>query len=97
MPSPFEFVLLAIATWQIAHIITKDSGPYNLVGAFRTRFPLGGLTTCLRCCAVWVAIALYAVYLLVTRQPVTGMAVVFVPAISGAALMLASYSGAAHS
>ena len=50
-----DFLLLALFCWRAAHLITSESGPFNLAARFRTRFPLGGLTTCLKCASVWTA------------------------------------------
>lgn len=88
--SLLDFLLIAIATWRLAYLITSESGPFDIALRFRTRFPLGGLTTCLKCASVWTAIACYLLWL-TPLQPV-----VWVLAVSGGALMLASYTGVNH-
>lgn len=88
-----DLLLLALFCWRTAHLIASESGPFNLMGRFRSRFPLGGLTTCVKCASVWTA-ALG--WLLWTFGSEAGQAVVIVGAVSGAALMLATYTGVAH-
>lgn len=88
--SLLELLILALAAWRLAYLITAESGPFNLVGHFRSRFPLGGLTTCLKCASVWTAALVY----LLGMTPLYPL--VWVLAISGAALMLAAYSGVQH-
>ena len=89
-----DLLLLALFCWRTAHLITSESGPFNIVGRFRARFPLGGLTTCVKCASVWTAVL---GWLLWTYGGDAGHAVVIVGAVSGAALMLSTYTGAAHS
>lgn len=88
-----SLLLIALWTWRTAFFVTSEDGPYNVAGRFRTWAPLGGLTTCLRCASVWTALL---GFLLWTFGGQVGQAVVTVGALSGAALMLAAYSGASH-
>lgn len=89
--SPLDLLLLTLATWRAAYLVTKESGPFHLAAAFRSRFPLGGLTTCLKCASVWAA-ALMLLLWLTPLQPV-----VYVASISGAAIMLGNYTGSSQS
>lgn len=89
--SPPDLLLIALATWYLAYVVTKTSGPFEMMGRFRFRFPLGGLTACIVCAAPWLAAALYLLY----RTPLQPIVVVL--ALAGAALMLGSFSGASHS
>ena len=90
-----DLLILSIATWRLANLIAREDGPYHLIGAFRSRFAILQRDDrnhyCVYCTSVWVAIALTLLWL-TPLQPV-----VWVLAISGAALMLASYSGVNHS
>lgn len=84
-----DLLLLALASWSLSHMITREAGPYRLFERFRAHFPLGGLTTCVYCMVRWVAPLLLIIHLFV---PVITWAL----AISGAALMLHSYTGVGH-
>ena len=88
--TPLDFIIIAIASWRLAFLVTREDAPFKLALKFRSRFPLGGLTTCLYCASVWTAAACYALWL-TPLQPL-----VVIAAVSGAALMLAAYSGANH-
>jgi hypothetical protein len=86
----FDLLIIALAAWRLAYLLTKESAPFNLMGRFRTRYPLGGLLTCIYCASVWTALLCMGLYL-------TPLApVVWIFAISGGALMLASWTGANH-
>lgn len=88
--TPFDLLVLSLATWRLAYLITKESGPFHLAERFRARFPLGGLTTCLKCASVWCALFWLAVW----QMPAAP--VVYVFAVSGAALMLGTYIGSSQ-
>ena len=83
-----NLLILALATWYISHCVTREKGAFNVFGRIREYLPLGGLTLCIYCLSVWVAIPCYI--LLNTRFAV----LVYLPAIAGAALMMRSYTGA---
>jgi hypothetical protein len=85
-----DLLILALATWYLAHAIVKTHGPFKLFATLRERYPLGGLLTCLHCAALWIALLL----LLLWQTP--AQPVIYVPAVAGAALMLATYTGASH-
>lgn len=85
-----DLLTLALAVWYCTYAITKSSGPFHVFVTVRQRLPLGGLTTCMVCASVWIAGALYLLWL----TPVQPL--VYLPAIAGAALMLGSYTGANH-
>jgi hypothetical protein len=89
--NPLDLLILALATWRLAYLVTSEKGPFDIALRFRTRFPLGGLTSCLKCASLWCAAVLFVLGL-TPLYPV-----VWVLAVSGAALMLASFSGVAHS
>lgn len=36
-------------------MLTKEDGPFSVFLRFRTRYPLGGLMTCIYCLSVWAA------------------------------------------
>lgn len=90
MASLADLLILALATWRLAYLISKENAPFNLMGRFRTRFPLGGGSSCIYCVSVWCA----AFWLILWQTPLRPLVYLF--AISGAALMLATYSGVNH-
>lgn len=85
---PLDFILLAIATWRLAFFVSNEAGPLAFMARLRSRNDLGGLLTCIKCVSVWAALLLLVLY----SSPLS--ALVWVLAVSGLALMLASYTGA---
>lgn len=83
-------ITLAIATWRLSFMITRETGPFEVFRRLRDRFPLGGLTTCLYCTSIWIALLAYVFW----DSPARSLIICF--AISGVALMLASYTGSNH-
>ncbi len=88
--SPLDLLILALATWRLAYLVSRERAPFNIMGYLRDKFPLGGGTACMMCMSVWTA-ALMLVLWHTPAQPV-----VYVAALSGAALMLASWTGVHH-
>ena len=82
-----DLLLLSLAAWRLSYLIASEEGPYHILTRFRARFSLGGLTTCIYCLSVWMALGVYVLYQY--WQPP-----VYVLAVSGLALMLRSYTGA---
>lgn len=61
----FEFVLAALATWRITHLLSKEDGPFDLI--FRLRRQLGqslfgSLLDCFYCLSIWIALP-FAIWL----------------------------------
>jgi hypothetical protein len=57
----FRFVLAVLATWRIAHLLTSEDGPANLVTRLRifvAESPLAGVMDCFGCLSLWVAVPL---------------------------------------
>jgi hypothetical protein len=84
----FTFVLAALATWRLSHLLASEDGPAGVV--FRLRKYLvnsffGRLMDCFGCVSLWVA-APFALF--VTTRPLE----IFVAwlALSGGAMMLQS-------
>lgn len=88
--SPFDFLILAIATWRTAHLLVHEDAPFHFMARIRARTTFGGLLTCIKCASVWTA----ALLLLLWFTPLYPL--VWIAALSGAALMLGSYTGASH-
>lgn len=85
---PFDILVLAVATWYIAHLITRSDGPYAVFRKLREAMPMGGLLTCSVCASIWIATGCYILWM----SPLQHL--VYLPAIAGASLMAGVYSGA---
>ena len=54
-----RFVLAALATWRVTHLLANEDGPADLVFHLRRRLgdsPIGGLMDCFNCLSFWVAV-----------------------------------------
>lgn len=83
---PFDFIVLALATWYLAYSIAHKDGPWQLFKRVRERLPLGGLTACIVCLSFWIGGAFYV--LSIVAQPV-----VSVFAVAGLAILLHRFTG----
>ena len=85
-----DVALIACAVWRASYALTKESGPFAVFARIRARFPLGGLTTCIKCAGWWIALLFVVLY----ATPLRPLVIVF--GVSGLALMVAAYTGVAH-
>ncbi len=83
----FDFLVIALAAWRLAFMISHERGPFGVFETLRARLPLGGLTSCIFCLSVWTA----GTCLLLWYTPLAVLVAVL--ALSAAALMLASWTG----
>ena len=83
-----ELIIITLATWRLSYMLVTEEGPYQILTRLRARFALGGLTDCIYCMSVWVALLMWLTW------QTDAYPVVMVLAISGAAMMLRSYTGA---
>jgi hypothetical protein len=74
----------------MAYMVVREDGPANMFGRIRYRFAWTGALQCVYCMSVWTAGVAYLLWL-TPLQPL-----VWIAAISGAALMLASWTGVHH-
>jgi hypothetical protein len=88
--SPLDLILLALATFYLAHAISASYGPWHVFEWLRVHLPLGGLTACLVCLSVWLAAGLY-VLMQTALAPV-----VYVLAIAGLSVLAWRYTGGEH-
>jgi hypothetical protein len=54
-----RFVLAALATWRITHLLANEDGPADIVARLRTRVAnsfVGELIDCFGCLSIWIAI-----------------------------------------
>ena len=61
MNNEFLFILLALATWRISHLLNKEDGPFNIIFLLRRKAGngfWGSLLDCFYCVSVWVALPL---------------------------------------
>jgi hypothetical protein len=86
---PFDLVLLALATWRLAYLMVKESGPWQIMATIRAWSTFGGLLNCIYCASLWAGIAMFG--LLLVFPPV-----VWVFAASGGAMLLWRYTGGDH-
>jgi hypothetical protein len=80
----FRFVVAALATWRITHLLVLEDGPFDLLVRLRAVLGRAGrLIDCFYCCSVWIAAPLA---LFVTTAPATWLCVW--PALSAIACIL---------
>lgn len=90
---PVRFVLAALATWRVTHLLANEDGPADIVFRLRRRLgdsPIGGLMDCFNCLSFWVAIP---TTFFLTTQPIP-WAMSWL-ALSGAACLLDRLGGKA--
>jgi hypothetical protein len=92
----YWLVVGILGVWRIAHLVTAEDGPWNVVGRLRTRAgsgQWGELMDCFKCLSVWVA-APFAVALGETSSK----RLLLWPALSAGAIVLenASNGGAGY-
>jgi hypothetical protein len=87
------FVLAALATWRVTHLLANEDGPADVVFKLRRRIGdgfIGALMDCFNCMSVWVAAA-FAFFL--SRS--LGLWFLSWLALSGAACLLERLAGEA--
>jgi hypothetical protein len=81
-----RFVLAALATWRVTHLLASEDGPADLIVRFRARLGhglAGKLMDCFNCLSLWTAAP---AALLVSRKPLDWLATWL--ALSGSACLL---------
>jgi hypothetical protein len=81
-----RFVLAALATWRVTHLLANEDGPADIVFRLRRRLGhglIGRLMDCFNCLSLWIAAP--AAFFLSTRPFVWVMSWL---ALSGAACLL---------
>ncbi len=64
-----RFVLAALATWRVTHLLASEDGPADLIVRFRARLGqglAGKLIDCFNCLSLWIAAP---AALFVSRKP----------------------------
>ena len=88
--SPFDLLVLALATWRLAYLLVKEAAPFGIMTRIRAYTTLGGMLDCLYCSSVWAAIACY----IALQTPLAH--VVYIAAVSGLAMLLWRFTGGNH-
>ena len=57
-----DLILLAVATWRLAYLITREDAPFAIMRRIRAITTLGGLLDCIYCASVWCAFGLVLIY-----------------------------------
>jgi|GEM_PF-388992 len=81
-----RFVLAALATWRVTHLLASEDGPADVIVRFRARLGqglAGSLMDCFNCLSLWIAAP---AALFVSRKPLDWLLACL--ALSGAACLL---------
>lgn len=84
---PLDALALGLAAFYAAYVVTRTHGPFGVFAHLRDRVPLGGLTTCFYCLALWAGGLAYV--LLIVWPPG-----VYMLAAAGFASFVYRYTGA---
>lgn len=88
-----DFLIIGLATWRLAYMVTHEAGPLHVFRRVRERFPtvndggVGELLHCQYCASVWTGLACVALWLAGAHL------VNVVLAASALGLAIASYTG----
>jgi len=91
--TPFDFLLIALASWLTAYYLVKSSAPFNLFGRLRAwageKKPgnLAEMLDCIYCTSFWTALFWCIIWLTPLRI------LVYPFAVAGAGLMLHRFTG----
>lgn len=85
----FSFLVVALAGLRLAYAITTEDLPFHIGTTLRARFPLGGLTSCIKCASIWTSGAM----LLLWYADGVFYIIVYIFALSGFGLVIRSYTG----
>lgn len=88
--TPFTFLLITLAAYYLAEVVTTKAGPFDVFAKFRMRSK-SGLLACIWCFIPYAAALVLALLFI----PYAIM-IVWLFAICGAAMMLRSYTGSGH-
>lgn len=89
--TPFDFLLITLAAYYIAEVVTTKAGPFDIFANLRLELRWGVLA-CIWCFIPYVAIVLFLALLFIP----CAIMIIEVFAICGAAMMLRSYTGSGH-
>lgn len=84
--SALLFIAATLAVWRVTHLLAVEDGPWDVFARLRraaAAMKLERLAACFYCASVWIALA-FALFL--TRD--WRALVIFVPALSGGAIVI---------
>jgi hypothetical protein len=58
-PVTLRFLIAVLATWRVAHLVSREDGPYDVIVWLRRRAgngAVGRLMDCPHCVGLWVAV-----------------------------------------
>lgn len=87
-----DFVVAALATWRVSHLLVSEDGPGSIFARVRAYFAetaVGRGLDCFGCTSLWVAVS---AAIFISRRPLELLPVSL--ALSGAAFLLERISGA---
>jgi hypothetical protein len=86
--TPLDLLIMTLATWRVSYMLTKETGPKGLFNFLRRKLARLELLNCIYCVSVWIAAGCLAC------EHFNLTLILYPFAISGAAMMLRSYTGA---
>ena len=89
----FSLLILSLATWRAARLLTQEAGPFALIARLRARVAGDSdeaLMTCIYCMSVWAAAGAYLLWHFEVPY------ILEVGAIAGAAMLLHRHTGGNH-
>ena len=90
---PLDLLILSLATWRMARLLTQEAGPFALIARLRARVSGDNgeaLMTCIYCMSVWAAAGAFALWHFEVPY------ILEVSAIAGAAMLLHRHTGGNH-
>lgn len=87
-----QFVVAALATWRVTHLVVSEDGPWNAITRLRRLAGngfWGGLMDCYYCASVWIAASAAALI----ASPRWTDRLLYWLALSGAACLLEKWKG----
>lgn len=88
--SALDYLFIAAAVWYWVYALTRSHGPFGIFAGIREHAPLGGLTTCLFCSSLWLALLMWVLW------PTVVQPFVIVSGLAGIAVMLGNYTGSSQ-
>ena len=85
-----DFVVLALATFYLAYVVTVTSGPFSIFYKLRQLAGQSRIFTCIYCFSVWAGAFWYVLYLTPLRVGVYPFA------LAGAVALAYRYTGGSH-
>jgi hypothetical protein len=86
--NPLEFIIVLCATWRLAYLAVKESGPFAFMEKIRAWNNFGGMLDCVYCASIWsAALVVFLWQFKNLHRPIIAVGA------SGAALLVQRYAG----